>query len=323
VSAERRLPCPYCGTEVEWRGESVLTCPSCGTAFSRQGSVGDHLMERINYEPGEVFKIFAQWALRMPETPNDFFASATISRCRLEFHPYWLYEISGVFAYTVQGGSSYVRLRPLAILPESIVPRGFAEEAGEETATAIVSVPGLRRDLESALGRLTLSPAGKVYFSYRYVQQRGGVLLNPDIPPEEADRAAERRAEEEVARRLSRRFGKQAAAKLVEKKTFERRLVHVPVYICEYVYGPRRHVFVAEAGTSRIIYAEVPKETRFRVVAGIAGAVSVAIALAVLSTIPRAPFFALTAASGLLLSGAYSIAKALGSTATVREFYAQ
>ncbi|MEM0336212.1 MAG: hypothetical protein QXT33_07400, partial [Thermofilum sp.] len=67
MSAERRLPCPYCGTEVEWRGESVLTCPSCGTAFSRQGSVGDHLMERVNYEPGEVFKIFAQWALRMPE----------------------------------------------------------------------------------------------------------------------------------------------------------------------------------------------------------------------------------------------------------------
>lgn len=318
MSETRKLPCPYCGAEVDWRGEAVLTCPSCGTAFSRQGSVGDHLMERVNYEPGEVFKLFAQWALRMPETPNDFLTSATISRYRLEFHPYWLYEISGVFAYTARGGPGFARIAPL-----STVPMGFAEEGGEETESVVVSVPGLRRDLESALGRLTLSPAGKVYFSYRYVQQRGGVLLNPDIPPEEADRAAEHKAEEEVARRLSRRLGKHVAVRIVEKKTFERKLVHVPVYVCEYTYGTRKHVFVAEAGSSRIIYAEMPKETKFRAVAGIAGAVSIIAAVASLSAISSAPFFALTAASGLILSGAYSFAKAVGSTVRVKEFYAE
>lgn len=319
MSTTKKLSCPYCGSEIEWRGEAVLTCQYCGTAFSKQGSVGDHLMESVNYDAGEVFRLFTQWALRMPETPNDFATSATLARCRLEFHPYWLYEISGVFSYAARGKPSFA-LAPLF----TTVPESFAEEQGAELATVVISLPALRRDSESILSRLKLSLAGKVYFSYRYVQQRGGVLLDPDIPPEEADQAAVVEAEREIARKLSRRLGEHTAVKLVERKTFERKLVHVPVYICEYAYGPRRHMFVADAGSSRIIYAEVPKEAKFRAAAAFAGAAAITAAvLTFLLAFTRAPFFALTTSLSLLTSGGYSIVKALSSTVTVREFYAQ
>lgn len=321
ISLEK-LPCPYCGSEVEWRGEAVLTCPYCGTAFTRQGSVGDHLMERVNYEPGEVFRLFTQWALRMPETPNDFALSASLTRCQLEFHPYWLYEINGVFAWSGVRAVG-IASTPFRLLPESFVPEASASEEVLETMNVIVSLPGLRRSFSGPLANLKLGLGGKVYFSYRYVKEKGGTLYNPDIPPEEADRSAVIAAQEEAARRLSRRLGKGAAVRMVEKKTFSRRLVHVPIYNCMYSYAGNVYRFVAEAASSRILYAEVPKEAKFRAAAGFAGALFVTSAAVIfLLSFPELPFFALSSSAGLLISGAYSIAKALSSTVTVRQFYA-
>ena len=199
MSVVEVLACPYCGSKVRWEGEAVLTCPYCGTVFTRQGSVGEHLMEPVNYDPGAVFRLFVQWALRMPETPNDFAESAALRSCRLEFHPYWLYEVVGSFAYSAVASAQLLPAEPLlGLAVESFLPEGFSE-AGSEEEVIEVSVPGLRQDSRGVLGRLRLSLAGKIHFSHDYVRRRGGVLLNPDVPPEEADRLAVSEAERRVS----------------------------------------------------------------------------------------------------------------------------
>lgn len=54
----------------------------------------------MNYDPGAIFGVFKQWALRIPETPNDFVEAARLGPCRLEFHPYWVYVVKGTFRYS-------------------------------------------------------------------------------------------------------------------------------------------------------------------------------------------------------------------------------
>lgn len=311
------LPCPYCGADVEWHGEAVLTCPYCGTAFTRGGEVGEHLMGGVNYDPGFIFGVFKQWALRIPETPNDFVESARLVSCRLEFHPYWVYVVRGVF----RCGESYVPLPPS--MPTLLPPgESFALAGGLEEASAVVAIPACRKDWEGPLGRIKLSPAGKVYFSYRKVAQAGGVLINPDVPPEEADKEALAAAARYVSDALTRRYDKLMLAEPAEVKELTRRLVHHPVYLCAYEYQGRTYRFLADASDSRILHAEIPVEAKFRYAALAAAAVSFALAVASLLAVGVAPVFSLVSATGLSATGLYCIYRAARRTIVKREFYA-
>ena len=312
------VACPYCGGEVERQpGEVVLTCPYCGTAFTRGGEIGEHLMGSVNYDPGAIFGVFKQWALRIPETPNDFVEAARLGPCRLEFHPYWVYVVKGTFRYSESYAPPPLLAPTLPIQEES-----FALSGGLEEASAVVTVPAYRRDREGPLGRIRLSPAGKVYFSYRRVAQAGGLLINPDVPPEEADREALVAAARYVGEVLGRRYGRPTPAELVEVKELTRRLVHHPVYSCVYEYQGRTYRLLADASDSRVLYAEIPVEAKFRYAATAAAAVSFALAVAALLAAGVAPAFSLVSAAGLLTTGLYCVYRAARRVLVQREFYA-
>uniref|UniRef100_A0A7J3X5W4 C2H2-type domain-containing protein n=1 Tax=Thermofilum pendens TaxID=2269 RepID=A0A7J3X5W4_THEPE len=315
--ATRTLPCPYCGADVEWHGEVVLTCPYCGTAFTKGGEIGEHLMGSVNYDPGSIFDVFKRWALRIPETPNDFVEAARLGTCRLEFHPYWVYVVRGAF----RCGEPYAFLLPS--MPTLLPPgESFALAGGLEEASVVVTIPACRRDREGPLGRIKLSPAGKVYFSYRRVAQAGGALINPDVPPEEADGEALAAAAEYVGEVLTRRYGRPTPAEPAEVKEFTRRLVHHPVYSCTYEYQGRTYRFLADASDSRILHAEIPVEAKFRYAASAAAAVSFGLAVSALLAAGAAPVFSLVSATGLSATGLYCIYRAARRTIVKREFYA-
>jgi len=93
--------CPYCGATVERQArEVVVTCPYCGTAFTIQGvEVGEHLMGKVNYDIQRLFQTSKSWALRMPETPNDFDVKASLKDYSLVFYPFWIYIARARISY--------------------------------------------------------------------------------------------------------------------------------------------------------------------------------------------------------------------------------
>ena len=293
------VACPYCGGEVERQpGEVVLTCPYCGTAFTvGGGEVGEHLMGRVNYAPHRIFELFKIWALRFPETPNDFGSEARLTGCDLTFYPYWVYEVAG----------------------------SFRAAGGLEVAAAEVAVPACSRVRGTPLERLKLSLAGKVYYSHRYVVQAGGKLAAADVGPEEADRAAVSLAEAVVAQRLSRRLGRGVAVRAEGLEKLVRRLVHVPVYSCVYEYGGRSYRFLADASDSRVLYAEIPVEARFRAaaLAGAGSSFALAAASFALGLAYGLPAFALVTPLALAGVGAYCLYKASAREVVVKEFFAE
>ena len=293
------VACPYCGSEVaKHPGEAVLTCPYCGTAFTVSGEeVGEHLMGRVNYTPHQIFELFKIWALRFPETPNDLSSGARFVSCDLTFYPYWVYEVSG----------------------------SFRAAGGLETAAVEVTIPACNRVRGTPLERLKLSLAGKVYYSHRYVVQLGGRLAAADVGPGEADRAALSAAELEVAERLGRRLGRSVAVRVEKLEKLTRRLVHVPVYSCTYEYGGHPYRFVADASDSRVLYAEIPVEARFRVaaLAGAGSSFALAAASFALGLAYSLPGFILLTPLALVGVGAYCLYKASARRAVVKGFFAK
>lgn len=293
------VACPYCGSEVGRQpGEAVLACPYCGTAFTLSGEeVGEHLMGRVNYTPQQIFVLFKLWALRFPETPNDFGSEARLAGCDLTFYPYWVYEVSG----------------------------SFRAAGGLEAAAAEVTIPACSRVRGTPLERLKLSLAGKVFYSHRYVVQTGGKLSAADVGPEEADRVAVSAAELEVAERLRRRLERSVGARVEKLEKLVRRLVHAPVYLCSYEYGGRVYRFMADASDSRILYAEIPVEARFRAaaLAGAGSSFAVAAASLALGLAYSLPAFALVTPLALAGIGAYCLYKALAQKVVAKEFFAK
>jgi hypothetical protein len=287
------VACPYCGGAVEAReGESVVTCPYCGTAFTLSGGeVGEHLMGSVNYTPQQVFEIFKLWAVRAPEAPNDLPEKAELGEWRLDFHPYYVYEVVGVFA--------------------------------GERAAAVVAVPANRALRGTALERLKMGLAGKVHFSWRLAERAGGRVVPVDVAPEEADRAALPLAARQVAARLAKRLGRAAAGGFERLEKMERKLVHAPVYTCLYSYNGRAYRFLADASDSRILYAEVPVEAKFRAAALAGGGASFALAAAsALAGLKLGALaFALFAPLGLAAVGAYCLWRGLAARSTLKRFY--
>jgi len=254
-------------------------------------------MGKVNYAPQQVFDLFKIWALRTPETPNDFSSSARFARCELAFYPYWVYEIAGT----------------------------FRSAGGAETMAVEVAVPAYSRLRRTVLEKLKLSLAGKVYYSHRYVAQTGGKLASVDVSPEAADRAAVSAAESEAAQRLAKRLGQVTVARAEKLERMERRLVHTPVYSCTYEYGGRAYRFIADASDSRILYAEIPVEARFRAaaLAGAGSSFALAAASFALGLAYSLPGLVLAAPLALAGVGAYCLYKASARKAVVKGFFAK
>ena len=172
---------------------------------------------------------------------------------------------------------------------------------------------------------MKLSLAGKVYYSHRYVTQTGGKLAAADVGPEEADRAAVSMAEAAVARRLSGRLGRGVAVRAEKLEKLTRRLVHAPVYSCTYEYGGRQYRFMADASDSRVLYAEIPVEARFRAaaLAGAGSSFALAAASFALGLAYGLPAFALATPLALVGVGAYCLYRASARKVVVKEFFAK
>ncbi|MEM4500768.1 MAG: hypothetical protein QW512_01375 [Thermofilaceae archaeon] len=287
--------CPYCGGNVEQQpGEVVLTCPYCGTAFAvGGGEVGEHLMGPVNYTVQQVLDVFRSWALRMPETPNDFSGATRLRDYRLVFYPYWVVQVIGK---TKIGG-----------------------EVEEESVE--VSIPAHRSMLRTPLERLRLSLTGKIYYSHRHVVQWNGRLVNPSVGPAEAEGMAKSVGWQSIAERLRRKFGGSFSRGELDVVVADRFLVHVPVYDCVYEYRGRSYRFMADASDARVVYAEVPIELKFRAAALASGVFSLALAAVLLPLLPTAPLFALTCAAGFTFVGIFSLYKGLRQEVKTVRFF--
>ncbi|HDJ97441.1 MAG TPA: hypothetical protein ENG54_03150 [Thermofilum sp.] len=299
------VKCPYCGADVEYTsGEVVLTCPYCGTSFAISGEeIERHLMGRVNFSINEIYSIFKSWALRKPETPNDLPLKARIKNYQLNFYPYWVYRVNVTFAYEGYARNILVK--------------------GRENETFVISIPANKKMYGTPLQNYEFSLKGKVFFSSHYARKMGGTILNADISEKDAWANAWRtilnRAKAKIRMRGVTGLTLEIQNYNIEDKSF----VHIPIYQVTYAYNGGEYPFLADASDARIMYAEIPVGTGFRMLA-LGGAVASLVAGIIISIIgiqADLPVFAITSFIGFLAIAAYSAYKGLLRKVVSKKFY--
>lgn len=249
VEMLRSIVCPYCSASIETTTyETVVTCPYCGTTFIKGGDViKDHRMGMVNYSPSQIFRIFKEWALRKPETPDDISAKARFENYRLILYPYWVFNVDLNAFYRAK-------------------KKGFMTE-GSEMETLTVSVPANRGMEGTMLSDYEFSLRGKIFYNSQVVKKFNAKILNADVDVEEAKRKALNRTLNYIKKKLEKigleaiKFTEKSKAKIAPPT-----YVHIPVYVMNYSYAGKRYKFLADASDSRIIYAEIPTGKVFRMI---------------------------------------------------------
>lgn len=247
-----RIRCTYCGAELEINPEDkVVTCQYCGTTFMvGGGEIERHLMGTVNYSVQEIFKIFKEWALRKPETPNDFELSSSLRSWRLMFLPYWLFKVRVKSNYR-----GYVRevTRGLWRRFRTTAVTGYEEEVYD------IAVPASAKSLKHEFGL-----RGKVFFNEREVRDNNGILVHASVDMGYAKNRAKSMAVERLIGKLGRRgvFNVNIVGSTVD--ILDESFVHIPIYEIEYRYRGGTYKFYADASDSRIILAEIPSGLVFR-----------------------------------------------------------
>jgi len=340
------LGCAKCGGALEVRESAVLfRCAYCGTCHLAS-SVGGEARLVV---PARIGRTEAERTVRGrfsdPSCPADLSASATRIASELLYVPFWRFRAT--FVGSVHGTKEIVSRRPIRTFHGSEEGGGgFVIETepvrvGEETVDeelqqiwrATVSacpledlgIPSLssRRQLAGGLARLTAGAGDLPGLALLGSNPRGGTLLDPMIPIEEARREADR---------LFERFVETRGAELRDREiAFERlqdrcSLLFYPVYRIRFQYRRRLYEGVVDGIEGRLVRAVLPAsragELRTLVLlAGAGGAVTGLVLRWILRELTRPGGLDAPALSGAaLVTLAALSAAAVAARALVRRF---
>ena len=111
-----KIICPNCAADLDIPVAPVHTCGFCGAVIQVDQIAGpdgksitgeelpeetkrtlifkDHYIVKAHYTPDEARTIMQDWVKKLPQAPQDFETSATITNRELKFYPIWVGEFT-------------------------------------------------------------------------------------------------------------------------------------------------------------------------------------------------------------------------------------
>lgn len=323
-----KIICPECSANLDIPVSPVHTCEYCGVVIQVDQIAGpggksitgeelpeetkrtlifkDHYIVRANYTDKEAQTIMQDWIKKLPQAPQDFENSATITRRELKFYPIWVGE------FTISS-----RYAGIDDWPEFHHPaydrNGWYERVSyhQRTETGFVlreyQIPLMGLQTPPKYLRSYVVPTtSKEYFDITHVKELGGIVLDSTYGVEDAKRTL----------RLSA-FNRQLAEMRKEVHTVTRRdddmeegdifYIQFPVYEFDFSYNKKKYHAYIDGSTGRIIHIDVPISRKFKLFSLIAGLgqIGLGVALGILGLVfpDNFIFGGLSAGAGLIVFG--------------------
>ncbi|HFC49309.1 MAG TPA: hypothetical protein ENJ59_01100 [Thermofilum sp.] len=164
---------------------------------------------------------------------------------------------------------------------------------------------------------------GKVFFSSHYARKTGGTILNADILEKEIWNNAWGTILNRAKAKIKTRGVTSVTVDIQNYNIEDKSFVHIPIYQATYTYDGREYLFLADASDARMIYAEIPVGTGFRMLAlgGAAASLVAGIIVSIIGIQANLPVFAITSFIGFLAIAAYSAYKGLIQRVVSKKFH--
>ncbi len=319
--------CPNCSANLTIPVAPVHTCEFCGTAIQVDQIAGpdgksitgeelpeetkrtlifkDHYIVRANYTGQQVTTIMEDWIKKLPQAPQDFETSATVTKRELKFYPIWVGE------FTISSRYAGLDDWPQFHRPAHDRP-GWYENVSyhRRTETGFVlreyNIPlfGMK-SIPNYLRNYAVPTTSKEYFDITHVRELGGVVVDSVFSVEDAKRTL----------RLSA-FNRQLAEMRKEVHTVTSRdddmeegeifYIQFPVYEIEFHYNKKKYQAFIDGSTGRVIHIDVPISRKFKLfslIAGI-GQIVLGVGLGIVGLlVPSVIFGGIAAGVGLVVFG--------------------
>ncbi len=322
-----KIICPNCSANLEIPVAPVHTCEFCGTAIQVDQIAGpdgksitgeelpeetkrtlifkDHYIVKAHYTAKEAQSIMQDWIKKLPQAPQDFETSATITKQELVFFPIWVGE------FTISS-----RYAGLDDWPEFHRPahdrHGWYEHVSyhrrKETGFVLreydIPLFGMK-NVPKYLRGYNIPTSSKEYFDIGHVNELGGQVIDSQISVEDAKRTL----------RLSV-FNRQLSEMRKEVHTVTDRqddleegdifYINFPVYEIEFHYNQKKYQAFIDGSTGRVIHIDVPISRKFKLFSLIAGLgqIGLGIGLGIMGLlVPSLIFGGLSAGIGLIVFG--------------------
>ena len=287
------IVCPNCAANIDLPSIApVHTCGFCGTCIQVDQIAGpdgksitgeelpeetkralifkDHYIVRANYTGKEVQTIMEDWIKKLPQAPQDFETSATITKNDLKFYPIWVGEFTASSRYA-----------GLDDWPEFHHPAhdraGWYERVSymRRTETGFVlreyNIPLMgMKNIPKHLRNYVVPTTSKEYFDITHVKELGGIIEDSVYSVEDAKRTL----------RLAV-FNRQMNEMRKEVHTIKNReddleegdifYIQFPVYEIEFHYNNKKYQAFIDGSTGRVIHIDVPISRKFKLFSLIAG----------------------------------------------------
>ena len=321
------IVCPNCAANLNIPVAPVHTCEFCGTAIQVDQITGpdgksitgeelpedtkrtlifkDHYIVRANYTGKEAKTIMEDWIKKLPQAPQDFETSATITKRELKFYPIWVGEFTA--------SSRYAGLDDWPQFHRPAHDRhGWYEGVSytRRTETGFVlreyNIPLLGlKTVPKYLRNYVVPTTSKEYFDITHVKELGGIVVDSAYSVEDAKRTL----------RLAV-FNRQMGEMRKEVHTITSReddleegdifYIQFPVYEIHFSYNKKNYQAFIDGSTGRVIHIDVPISRKFKLLSLIAGLgqIGLGIGLGILGLlVPSLIFGGISAGIGLIIFG--------------------
>ncbi len=272
------VSCPSCGAPTDFNPEDVLvTCNFCGTTFTRGSQeISDHKFIVPKHSLAEAEKKIHDWIRK--KTRFRGVKSVTLVKAEKLLIPYWVMHSRAISKYRGYRRETYTESKTV----------GSGKNKRTVTKTVTVFVP-VNETIDEERYDPLICRMGAILFGYEEINDRVKELvmkqsfedfsiealkdapekvkfLNGEIKQSEAKELIETLIQDEHRNR--------ARADTTELFDCRTRIelngmlfLHFPIVYAEYQYGKETYRVVVDGNSGKILLAELPITTRFRIMA--------------------------------------------------------
>ncbi len=275
------VSCPSCGAPTDFNPEDVLvTCQFCGTTFTRgQQEIPNHKFIVPKYSLAEAEKKIHDWIRK--KTRFRGVKSVTLVKAEKLLIPYWVMHSRAVTNYRGYRRETYSETETV----------GSGENKRTVTKTITVYIP-VNETIDEERYDPLICRMGAIIFGHDEINKRVRDLvmkqyfedfsvealkdapekvrfLNGEIKQSEAKELIETHIQDEHRSRA-----RADTTELFDCRTnIELKgmlFLHFPVVYAEYQYGKETYRVIMDGNSGKILLAELPITTRFRIMAELA-----------------------------------------------------
>ena len=258
--------CPNCGGALEIHpSDAIITCGYCGTSFTPEGSqFKEHFALAVNYTESDAFDTLKAYLVKVPGVSDELAQIINLKDLSMTFYPYWVYNVHGNVSY--RGVDRKASFRGQSGGRYNSINWEWVAESGHQDQTHQIRLyagPQTRGELQN----YPIATRARQYFNLEQAKEHTANILFSKVSEEAARQQAITTTRNIIYSRINRETAKVEDA----RETFEvtdHAYIHVPIYHIRYTVGGRGKVYEAglDASNGRVLYAEVPRTTGFKLV---------------------------------------------------------